>query len=182
MMNEKQVKTMSKFLSLILRHQPETIGLTLDQNGWTDVAILLTKISENGKALTMEDLIFVVENNDKQRFVFSPDRLKIRANQGHSIEVDLKLEPTQPPSILFHGTATRNLESINRTGLTKQQRHHVHLSEDKAVALSVGQRYGKPVILTINAKEMTEAGHLFYRSNNGVWLTEMVPVEFISVP
>ncbi|MBI1286253.1 MAG: RNA 2'-phosphotransferase [Flavobacteriales bacterium] len=179
-MNEKQVVSASKFLSLILRHKPETVGIELDENGWANVDTLLSKMAEHGKPITMDELGFVVETNDKQRFAFSADRTSIRANQGHSIDVNLELQELTPPEFLYHGTATRNLDSIKEFGLTKQQRHHVHLSEDQAVAHSVGQRYGKPIVLVIQALEMQQQGHTFYRSNNGVWLTDQVPVQHIT--
>jgi putative RNA 2'-phosphotransferase len=178
-MNEKQINSTSKFLSLILRHKPETVGIELDENGWADVTELIHGIRESGKTVSMEELAFVVKTNDKQRFTFSEDRNRIRANQGHSIDVNLELPELTPPENLYHGTATRNLDSIKKLGLIKKQRHHVHLSEDKAVAYAVGQRYGKPVVLIIRALDMQQLGYKFYRSNNGVWLTDSVPVSYI---
>ena len=177
-MNTQTVAT-SKFLSLILRHQPEKIGLSLDANGWADVAELLRLSAAAGKPLTRTLLEEVVTTSDKQRFVLSEDGLKIRANQGHSISVDLGLTPQVPPPVLFHGTATRFLESIRQQGLLKGSRQHVHLSPDEVTATKVGQRHGKPVVLKVTAGEMHAAGRLFYCSANGVWLTDYVPPVFL---
>lgn len=172
----------SKFLSLILRHQPEKIGLHLDAQGWADVEELLTKAQAHGVVLTRPQLEQIVANNDKQRFAFSPDGQRIRANQGHSIRVDLGLEPQLPPSHLYHGTATRFLDSIRQQGLLARGRDHVHLSADLETAVRVGQRHGKPVVLRIQAEAMHEVGVLFYRSANGVWLVSHVPLNFIVFP
>jgi putative RNA 2'-phosphotransferase len=169
----------SKFLSLVLRHKPQTIGLVLDPNGWAGVADLIARVNRAGIALTPELLRQVVATNDKQRFAFSEDGLKIRASQGHSIPVELDLQPGQPPEWLFHGTARRNLASIRAQGLLRGQRNHVHLSADERTARSVGQRYGEPVVLPVRAGAMAAAGYPFFLSANGVWLTEQVPVEFI---
>ncbi len=174
-MNNK-LKTTSKFLSLILRHQPEKIGLELDTNGWADINELIEK-SKKVK-LTKELIVEVVAKDNKQRFIINDD--KIRANQGHSINIDLALEAVEPPDILYHGTATRFLESIMKEGLTKQSRQHVHLSKDIETATMVGKRHGKVVILKVDAKKMFEEGHEFYLSENGVWLTDSVGVEFLS--
>ena len=173
-MNNK-LKTTSKFLSLILRHQPEKIGLELDSNGWADINELIEK-SKKVK-LTQELIDKVVAKDNKQRFIINDD--KIRANQGHSINIDLALEAVEPPDILYHGTATRFLESIMKEGLTKQSRQHVHLSKDIETATMVGKRHGKVVILKVDAKKMFEEGHEFYLSENGVWLTDSVGVEFL---
>ncbi|MEM9218344.1 MAG: RNA 2'-phosphotransferase [Cyanobacteria bacterium P01_F01_bin.150] len=178
----KSLKTTSKFLSLVLRHQPEKIGLTLDAQGWADVDELLALSTQHGVALSRDRLIQVVETNDKQRFAFNGDRTRIRANQGHSISVDLALEPQTPPDILFHGTATRFLDSIQAKGLISGSRQHVHLSADKDTAVKVGKRHGKPVVLTVNAAAMVQQGMIFFRSENGVWLTDHVPVECIEFP
>lgn len=171
----------SKFLSLVLRHKPEEIGLTLDGEGWAFVDELLTKSNQKGIPLTLDMLTKVVENSDKKRFAFSDDFTKIRANQGHSVEVDLKLDSTAPPAILYHGTAERNMASILEKGLLKQARHHVHLSSKRETAHTVGKRYGKPVILEINALEMHHQGYPFFISKNEVWLTDHVPAKFINV-
>ena len=181
-MQEKQQKKYSKFLSLVLRHKPELIDLTLDKNGWANTKDLLDKIRNFGFTLSMEDLQKLVESNDKKRFSLSEDGKKIRANQGHSISVDLALVSKVPPKTLYHGTAEKNLTSIREKGLIRGQRHHVHLSSDRETARKVGMRYGKPVVLVINALEMYSEGKLFYRSQNGVWLTHSVPVEFIVFP
>jgi len=173
-MNNK-LKTTSKFLSLILRHQPEKIGLELDSNGWADINELMEK-SKKVK-LTQELMEEVVAKNNKQRFIIKDG--KIRANQGHSIEIDLALEAVKPTDILYHGTATRFLKSIMKEGLTKQSRQHVHLSKDIETATMVGKRHGKVVILEVDAKKMFEEGYAFYVSENGVWLTDRVGVEFL---
>jgi putative RNA 2'-phosphotransferase len=181
MINENENTTISKFLSLVLRHKPETIGISLDDQGWTDVGILLRKFNEQGHPITTEILEHVVKTNIKKRFAFNADHTKIRANQGHSVEVELGYEAKQPPKVLYHGTAVRFLESIMKTGLLKQTRHHVHLSEDIDTAIHVGQRYGKPVLLEISAGEMEKSGFTFYVSDNNVWLTDHVPIKYISV-
>jgi len=164
----------SKFLSLILRHKPETIGINLDNNGWTDVQELLIKMNASGQSLTLEQLITLVDTNDKKRFVFSPDQSKIRANQGHSVSVDLELKELTPPKQLYHGTAIKNIDSIKEKGLIKGDRHHVHLSSDPETARKVGMRYGKPIVLIINSEYMYSDGYKFYLSDNGVWLTDKV--------
>ena len=172
----------SKFLSLVLRHQPEAMGLELDEQGWADVDELVRLANNHRRPLTRELLERVVNENDKKRFVFSDDGRQIRASQGHSIEVDLDLPPLAPPELLYHGTASRFLDSIRATGLNSASRQHVHLSSDLATATKVGQRHGKPVVLNVRAGRMFAAGHQFFRSANGVWLTEHVPVEFLEIP
>lgn len=166
----------SKFLSLVLRHQPGKIGLNLNSNGWAEVDELLEKLPFE---LDFQTLKEIVDTSDKQRYAFSPDFKKIRANQGHSVRVDLNLTPVEPPEVLFHGTATRNLESIKATGLNKGNRHHVHLSLNEETAVRVGGRHGKAVVLRVLASKMHQAGHSFFCSENGVWLTEEVPVRYI---
>jgi putative RNA 2'-phosphotransferase len=175
-MIEQQRTKISKRLSYILRHAPDSVGLTLDENGWASVHDLMSKF---GRPLSIEDLNEVVETNEKKRFAFNDDLTKIRASQGHSIEIDLAYQPTTPPEFLFHGTATRFIESIKKDGLLKGSRHHVHLSLDEVTARKVGARHGSPVILTLKSKEMYEAGYVFYVSENDVWLTEHVPTRFI---
>ncbi len=170
----------SKFLSLILRHEPERVGLRLDSAGWAQVTEVLEAVSRNGISLTLDQLQHVVATNDKKRFVFSEDSQRIRASQGHSIEVDLQYERQTPPELLYHGTPECFLESIRATGLNKGQRHHVHLSPDPQTATKVGQRRGRPVVLTIRSGEMHRQGHVFYRSANGVWLVDHVPPAFIA--
>jgi len=179
---EQSNHTTSKFLSLILRHKPETIGLQLDENGWANVDELISKINANGKELDFESLENIVLMNDKQRFSFNEDLSMIRANQGHSIEVDLALEPALPPEKLYHGTVAKFLEAIKENGLQKMSRQHVHLSHYIYTAQKVGSRRGKPVILTILANEMKEEGFPFFLSENGVWLCDHVPSKFILFP
>lgn len=175
-MTNKERDSKSKFLSLVLRHKPEEIGLLLDKEGWAFTDELIEKA-----AISFEDLKEIVTSNDKKRFIFSDDLVKIRANQGHSIEVELNLEPVSPPDILYHGTAERNVASILEKGILKQERHHVHLSADVETAINVGKRYGKPVILEVLAREMHSNNNLFYLSANGVWLTDYVTPEFIKL-
>ncbi|WP_375579374.1 RNA 2'-phosphotransferase [Marivirga tractuosa] len=169
----------SKFLSLVLRHKPETIDLELDENGWVNTDFLIQGMHKANYSIDIEILKEIVKSSDKQRFKFNDDFSKIRANQGHSINVDLKWEKKLPPKILFHGTATRNIDSIKKHGLLKQNRHHVHLSSDTETAKKVGMRYGKPIVLKIDAGKMNTDGIEFYLSENGVWLTENVDVKYI---
>ncbi|HEY9881786.1 MAG TPA: RNA 2'-phosphotransferase [Leptolyngbyaceae cyanobacterium] len=178
MPKDKFTKT-SKFLSLVLRHQPETIGIVLDSAGWVSVSELLQACHTHGQPLTLAELHEVVANNDKQRFSFSEDGQKIRANQGHSVPVNLGYSPAVPPSILYHGTVERFLPSIKEEGLKKGTRHHVHLSPDEETARRVGGRRGKPVILRIESGEMHQAGYEFFQSENGVWLTDHVPPNYL---
>jgi len=173
---------LSKFLSLVLRHDPARIGLSLDTNGWAGVEDLIARANDHGKALTLPILERIVAENDKKRFAFSDDGTRIRASQGHSIDIELDLPPARPPEWLYHGTATRSIASIRATGLHSGDRQHVHLSLDEATATRVGQRHGKPVVLTIRSGEMWREGHLFFLSANGVWLTSRVPAEFIEFP
>jgi len=181
MLTEKENIKLSKFLSLVLRHQPELIGIVLDEQGWVPVSELRRKAAAYGNPFSAEDLDYVVETNSKKRFAFSGDKRKIRASQGHSIAIHLGYEPQTPPEILYHGTATHFVESILKSGLGKQQRTHVHLSADPETAGKVGQRHGKPVIFEVAAGQMYQAGHLFYFSENGVWLTDTVPPAFLIV-
>lgn len=177
-MDKREIK-ISKFLSLVLRHKPEEIGLKLDEAGWVPVAELMAACRDNDFEFTAEELRRVVANNDKKRFSFSEDEILIRANQGHSVEVELGYQPAMPPETLFHGTADRFLDSIKKQGLLKGKRHHVHLSADTETAANVGQRHGKPVVLKVNAGQMLQDGFVFYISTNGVWLTEHVPVSYL---
>lgn len=172
---------LSKFLSLILRHKPDTIGLSLDKNGWADVNELIEKAHKSDIPLDFESLRTIVENSDKKRFAFSSDFSKIRANQGHSVSVDLNLKEAIPPDVLYHGTVSKNIDSIQKLGLIKGKRHHVHLSKDQETAKNVGMRYGKPVILAINTKQMINDEIKFYLSENEVWLTEAVAPQYISI-
>jgi putative RNA 2'-phosphotransferase len=169
----------SKFLSLVLRHQPDKIGLDLDPNGWADVSELLVKANSHGIHFDRSLLEEVVETNEKKRFSFNTERTKIRAVQGHSINIDLELKPTEPPELLYHGTALRFFHSIKKTGLERKGRQYVHLSPDYDTANKVGLRHGSPVVLTIDCKKMYEEGYVFYQSENGVWLTDSVPYKFV---
>jgi putative RNA 2'-phosphotransferase len=172
----------SKLLSLVLRHKPQEIGLTLDPQGWAEVDQLIGLINAKGTKLTFPLLEQVVATNDKQRFIFSEDKSKIRANQGHSIQIDLALQPKQPPSLLFHGTATRFLDSIRAQGLLRGSRQHVHLALDRQTAIKVGQRHGKPAVLEVRTEAMHVDGFEFFCAENGVWLTEHVPAKYIDFP
>ncbi len=172
----------SKFLSLVLRHKPEEIGLTLDENGWADVDELIRRANVGGRALSRPLLERVVAENDKKRFAFSEDGQRIRASQGHSVEVDLALPPAEPPAVLYHGTATRFLDSIRADGLNAGGRQHLHLSPDIPTAVAVGRRHGTPVVLTVRAQAMSAAGRPFFLSTNGVWLTDFVPAVYIEFP
>jgi putative RNA 2'-phosphotransferase len=167
----------SRFLSLVLRHDPAKIGITLDDQGWVAVSSLLAALPF---PLDHEGLEKLVRGNDKQRFALSPDGQMIRANQGHSITVDLALVPTSPPEVLYHGTVEKFLASIFAQGLIKGERHHVHLSATEETARKVGIRRGAPVILSVAAGKMAKAGHPFFRSDNGVWLTDSVPPSFLT--
>lgn len=179
--SEKENTHISKFLSLVLRHKPDEIGLALDDNGWADVAELITKSTAAGIQLTPVILEHIVASNAKKRFAFNEAGDRIRANQGHSVNIELALAPVQPPPILFHGTADRFLSSIMEQGLLKQERQHVHLSADIDTAISVGRRHGRPVVLEIEAMQMFNEGHEFFLSDNGVWLTDRVPKEYLSL-
>lgn len=181
-MTDKETIRTSKFLSLILRHEPERIGLKLGEAGWVSVNDLLQAVNRHGVALTFDQLKHIVATSDKKRFAFSEDGQSIRANQGHSVEVDLQYAPQTPPEILYHGTATRFLDGIRKDGLQKMGRHDVHLSAETKVTIQVGGRHGKPVLLTIRAGEMHQAGFVFRCSTNGVWLVDHVPAEFIEFP
>jgi len=170
-------KKISKYLSYILRHRPDSIDLVLDEHGWADMDELISKTKD--LVLSKEIIAEVVKSSDKQRFVIKEN--KIRANQGHSIDIDLDLKPTMPPDVLYHGTATRYVESIMQEGIKSMNRQHVHLSQDIQTAKSIGSRHGKPIVLQIDTHAMYRDGCLFYLSDNGVWLTEFVSVEYIIV-
>jgi len=178
-MTEKESIRMSKFLSLILRHEPERVGLKLGDAGWVSVEELLQALNRHNVTLTLEQLKHVVATSDKKRFAFSEDGRHIRANQGHSVDVDLQYPPQTPPELLYHGTATRFLEGIRRDGLQKMERHDVHLSAETPVTVQVGGRHGKPALLRIRAGDMHRAGFVFCCSANGVWLVDHVPRQFI---
>lgn len=179
--SSKQLNKTSKFLSFVLRHKPEAIGLTLDDHGWANIDELINKGNKSGEAPNLSKKLIqeVVDTSDKKRFIIFEDGQLIRANQGHSVDIDLQLKPTAPPEFLYHGTASRFLDSILEEGLKPQERQHVHLSTDIETAIAVGERYGKPVILTIKALLMHEQGFVFYLSENGVWLTEQVSRQYI---
>ncbi len=179
-MNPKSIVRASRKLSLVLRHKPEVIGLELDAQGWANVKSLLHKLSVTGIKISPEDLEQIVADNDKKRFAFSADGKKIRASQGHSIDIDLQLDPVTPPAQLFHGTATTSVSAIMATGLQSRSRQHVHLSLDLETATKVGARHGKPVILTVDAAGMHAAGYKFYCSANNVWLTDEVPPKYLT--
>ncbi|MBT6155717.1 MAG: RNA 2'-phosphotransferase [Planctomycetaceae bacterium] len=181
-MNKNLIST-SKFLSLILRHKPETIGMQLDADGWLDINSLIENANKRGNNISLELLHEVVAANDKQRFALSENGLRIRANQGHSLpDIDLRLLPTTPPNLLFHGTVAQFLPSIREQGLQKRSRNHVHLSSDQETATKVGMRRGKPVVLSIASADMHNAGYRFFLSANHVWLVDSVPIEFIEFP
>jgi putative RNA 2'-phosphotransferase len=170
----------SKFLSLVLRHKPETIGLSLDTEGWAEIDALIAGARRSGKHIDMALIKEVVAENDKKRFSISDDGLRIRAVQGHTTStVAMTFEERMPPTYLYHGTASRFMDSINKEGLKPGSRHHVHLSEDRETAISVGKRYGKPVVLRIDTVRMLEEGLKFYQADNGVWLAEHVSPEFL---
>ena len=173
------LESISKFLSLVLRHKPEQIGLSLDSEGWASIDDLVNLANVAGQPLDRKTIEVIVALSEKQRFALSQDGQRIRANQGHSINVSLGLQPKVPPDQLYHGTASRFLKSIQMSGLHSAERLQVHLSTDSTVAEQVGARHGRPVVLIVDAKAMSAAGHVFYLSQNGVWLTEAVPPQFI---
>ena len=180
-MTPETIKTKSKWMSKHLRHSPEKVGLVLEKGGWVTVADLIKAANANHLSLSRAQLEEVVKSNDKQRFSFDATGTKIRANQGHSVAVDLQLQAQMPPDILYHGTAEKNREAITEQGLLKGRRHHVHLSREIQTAVQVGSRHGKPLVLTIDALAMHAAGFDFYKSDNGVWLVDEVPPRFISL-
>ncbi|TLP57492.1 RNA 2'-phosphotransferase [Parasedimentitalea maritima] len=175
-MEKKELRARSKFLSYLLRHKPETLQLTMDPQGWVTIDEIIDK-SEH--PITRHQIEEIVVSNSKQRFAISADGKKIRANQGHSIPIDLGLPACRPPEILFHGTAACKIETIRTEGLTRQNRHHVHLSSDAQTARQVGMRHGKPVVLVVEAGRMHASGHVFLLSENGVWLCDQVPPLFL---
>ena len=181
-MEKKDLVQKSKFLSLILRHKPGTIGISLDAQGWADVEELIAGVNQAGTHLNRETLREIVATNNKKRFAFNEDETKIRANQGHTHPVELGYAPAPPPEVLYHGTASRFLESIRQSGLHKGKRFYVHLSADVETAITVGRRYGKPVVLIVEAARMHEAGFPFYCPTEGLWLTDAVPVQYIRFP
>ena len=168
----------SRFISLILRHKPEEIGITLDEHGWADVQALIEGVNKT-HPLTMELLEEIVRTDEKGRYSFNEDHTLIRANQGHSIPVDVELKETAPPEILYHGTGEKFTASIDRIGLIPKSRLYVHLSKDRETAVTVGKRHGKPVVYTVDAARMHADGYAFYCSANGVWLTKEVPIKYL---
>lgn len=179
--NNSQLVKISRYLSKHLRHQPDRLGIKLLPGGWVAVDELLAACKKNAFPISWTQLEEVVAKNDKQRFSFDSTGTLIRANQGHSVEVDLQLEPITPPDVLYHGTSAGAVTAIMQTGLSKMSRHHVHLSKDIAIARNVGARHGKPVVLAIDAAAMHQAGYTFYCSDNGVWLVDRVPPEYIQL-
>jgi putative RNA 2'-phosphotransferase len=183
-MEEKKLKQLSKFLSLVLRHKPQTIGIKLDENGWTNIDKLIKNINvsqiENFKVYITKDILDeIVQTNNKKRFEYSSDGSMIRARQGHSVDVDLGYKPVTPPEVLYHGTSEDVVDSIFENGIEKRSRHHVHLSENHETAMAVGKRHGKPCALTVDCKSMVSDGYEFFKTDNGVWLVDHVPSAYI---
>ena len=178
MESKMNLKETSKYISLILRHKPETIGIELDEHGWANVDELIAGISKTHE-MNHAILEEIVEKDEKQRYSFNEDKTLIRANQGHSIQVDVELDETDPPEILWHGTGEKYVSSIDKQGLIPKSRLYVHLSKDVDTALNVGSRHGKAVIYKVLAKEMAKDGYKFYLSKNGVWLTKEVPLKYL---
>lgn len=172
----------SKFLSYVLRHRPESIGITLDKQGWVDVSELLAKANADGTRITLDELKRIVAENDKKRFVLNDDATRIRAAQGHSVNVDLKLPVKAPPPVLYHGTVGKFVDAIRKEGLRPMNRHDVHLSPDRETATKVATRRGKPVILVIETYPLVRDGYQFRVSDNGVWLVPDVPAKYIRFP
>jgi len=174
-MNKDLIK-ISKFLSLILRHKPEIINLKLDKNGWANIDELIEKTNnkETNIVLNYDLLEKIVSINDKKRFKIDPEGKRIRANQGHSLNVDIELKEIKPPDILFHGTAIKFIENIKKKGINRGNRLYVHLSPNKEIAMAVGKRHGKPIVLDINSKKMFQDGYKFYLSENLIWLTKKI--------
>ncbi|HEX8036773.1 MAG TPA: RNA 2'-phosphotransferase [Ktedonobacterales bacterium] len=178
-MDEARMVRSSKYLSLCLRHQPQRLGLALEPGGWVAVEELLAACTREGMPITRAELDEVVARNNKQRFGFDESGKRIRAKQGHSVAVDLQLDPATPPDVLYHGTGRKTVEPILREGLRKMRRHQVHLSPDVATAMLVGKRHGPPVVFSVDAAVMHADGHVFYRSDNGVWLIDSVPPRYL---
>lgn len=177
-----RMESISKFLSLVLRHKPEEIGLELDAEGWAMLEQLIDLANAKGIPITRDVVLEIVAISDKKRFALSPDGKRIRANQGHSVSVNLNLAPREPPTVLFHGTAIRFVESIQEKGLMPGSRQHVHLSLTETTAEEVGSRHGKPLVLVVRASDMHSDGFQFYLSDNGVWLTSSVPPRYLEFP
>jgi putative RNA 2'-phosphotransferase len=179
-MDERARTKLSKYLSKHLRHTPERIGLTLQEGGWVGIDELIAACDKKGRTFSREHLQEIVEMDTKQRYSIDRATNRIRANQGHSTDVDLQLNPSTPPAVLYHGTGATSVEAIGNDGLKRMQRHHVHLSSDIETARKVGARHGRPVVLKIDTVAMRKAGHVFYLSENGVWLTDEVPPKFLT--
>lgn len=184
MANSAKLKSVSKFLSYILRHHPASIGLDLDKNGWAEIEELIEKAQKDGRELNLSLIRKVINSSDKQRFILSEDRKYIRAGYGHSIDIKLPLKPEKPPTILYHGTAEHNVSSILNEGIRAGNRKFVHLSAKKADAKQVGSRHGRPMVLSVEARVMHQEGYDFYQSDSepGIWLTKRVPPEFVANP
>lgn len=178
--NRNSLTRTSRYLSLILRHKPEAAGITLDEHGWAEVPALIAGVSRT-RPLTVELLEEIVRTDEKQRYAFNADKTKIRANQGHSVPVDVELEELPPPELLWHGTGEKYRESILREGLIPKNRLYVHLSSDEAAAVKVGARHGRPVLFRVRAGEMSRDGFAFWRSANLVWLTKRVPPAYLDL-
>lgn len=172
---------LGKFISLILRHKPETIGINLDEHGWANVQDLINGINNSGRTITFEQLEEIVQTNDKKRYSFNDDKTLIRANQGHSINVDVELKEAIPPKVLYHGTGEKYLESILKDGIKHKNRLNVHLSKDIETATKVGKRHGKPIILKIDTEAMLKDGIKFYLSENEVWLTSDIAPKYFEI-
>lgn len=179
MWNRKKLINDSKFLALVLRHKPETIGITLDEHGWTDIDTLIRQFQPHRQDITLEELQEIVRTDNKGRYTISPDGKQIRAAQGHSLNVDLELKPIDPPPVLYHGTGQKSVSSILATGLKPMSRQYVHLSADITTARKVGERHGKPVIFELDIPAMKNDGILFYQAENGVYLTNSVPPQYL---
>ena len=176
----EHLKQLSIFIALILRHKPETIGIQLDEHGWANTQELIKGIGKT-RFINMDILEKIVREDSKQRYSFNEDKTLIRANQGHSVSVDVELKETKPPEILWHGTAEKNIKSIEEKGLVKMSRLYVHLSPDHSTASAVGKRHGKPAVFAVDAEKMYDDGYKFYISVNNVWLTDHVPPKYIKI-
>lgn len=180
-MHPKRAVHVSKYLSRHLRHAPADLGLTLEPGGWVAITDLLAATAQNGFPITIDELLTIVTGSDKQRFAIDETGTRIRANQGHSVEVDLELTPSPPPEVLYHGTGAQNRDSILATGLDRRARHHVHLSADIETAVKVGKRHGRPLVFTVAAGTMHTDGYAFFVSANGVWLVDAVPPQYLQI-
>lgn len=180
---ERRLERLSKFISMILRHKPQVIGITLDEHGWADVDELIKGINETGEEIefSKDTLETIVKTDKKQRYSFSQDKTLIRANQGHSIPVDVELEKKEPPKVLYHGTGVKSVKAIQEQGLLPMERLYVHLSIDVKTATNVGKRHGTPVIFQVNTEQMQKDGYDFFQSVNGVWLTKEVPAKYLEL-